>query len=114
MTLYCSAVPNSSLEAIEHYPASESGTIGKIKHGVFTLAGARYRCTASPVKHNLNFTPSFSIFLDTDNRAPFDAIVAALGADANTLMPAANYGFSTWFTWFEDRFGVSWQGAPRG
>lgn len=109
MRFYCSVVPNSSFEIFERYPAAEGGAVGPVKHAFFNLAGTRYRCTDSPVKHNFNFTPSFSIFLDTDDRAQFDAIVAALGAEAKTLIPPANYGFSTWFTWFEDRFGVSWQ-----
>ena len=109
MTLYSSAIPNSSFEVLERYPTAEGGVVGPVKHGVFTLAGTRYRCTDSPVKHKFKFTPSFSIFLDTDNRAQFDAIVEALAFGSKTLMPPANYGFSTWFTWFEDRFGVSWQ-----
>lgn len=109
MTLYCSAIPNSSFEVLERYPAGEGGTARPVKHAFLNLAGTRYRCTDSPVKHNFNFTPSFSIFLDIDDRAQFDAVVAALGTDAKTLMPPANYGFSSWFTWFEDRFGLSWQ-----
>jgi predicted 3-demethylubiquinone-9 3-methyltransferase (glyoxalase superfamily) len=24
-------------------------------------------------------------------------------------MPPGAYGFSTWFAWIQDRFGVSWQ-----
>ena len=57
MTPYCSAIPNSSFKVIERYPAGEDGAAGKVKHGVFTFAGTRYRCTDSPVKHNFNFTP---------------------------------------------------------
>jgi predicted 3-demethylubiquinone-9 3-methyltransferase (glyoxalase superfamily) len=109
MNLYCAVIPNSSFEILERYPAGAGAALGAVKHAFFTLAGTRYRCTDSPIKHEFSFTPSFSIFLDADSRAQFDALVAALAVAAKVLMPPANYGFSTWFTWFEDRFGVSWQ-----
>jgi predicted 3-demethylubiquinone-9 3-methyltransferase (glyoxalase superfamily) len=43
------------------------------------------------------------------SEAEFDEIAEELGKGGGVLMPPANYGFSRKFTWFNDRFGVSWQ-----
>ena len=42
MTLYCSAIPNSSFEVLERYAAAEGGAVGPVKHAFFNLAGTRY------------------------------------------------------------------------
>ena len=109
INLYCSAVPGSKIENIERFEEGLVGKAGTIKKALITVAGMGLMCFDSPVKHEFGFTPSFSIFVNADDREQFDAVLKALGEDSRPLMPPGNYGFSQWFTWFQDRFGVSWQ-----
>jgi predicted 3-demethylubiquinone-9 3-methyltransferase (glyoxalase superfamily) len=66
-------------------------------------------CSDSFVKHAFDFTPSSSIFVECDDEAMFERAFVALSKDGQVLMPPGNYGFSKWFGWCNDRFGVSWQ-----
>jgi len=75
----------------------------------FTVAGQSVMCVNSPVKHAFDFTPSISLFIECESEAELRRLAAALGDRGKELMPIANYGFSTLFSWVSDRFGVSWQ-----
>jgi predicted 3-demethylubiquinone-9 3-methyltransferase (glyoxalase superfamily) len=75
----------------------------------FTLAGRRFICIDSPVKHNFTFTPSMSMFVDFATAEELDAAFDKLSAGGSIFMPLDNYGFSERFGWLQDRFGVSWQ-----
>jgi predicted 3-demethylubiquinone-9 3-methyltransferase (glyoxalase superfamily) len=66
-------------------------------------------CIDSPVQHAFTMTPAISLFVDCDSREQLDGLVESLGAGGQALMPPGAYGFSTWFAWIQDRFGVSWQ-----
>ena len=66
-------------------------------------------CIDSFVEHAFTFTPSMSLFVDCDDRAQLDRAFERLSEQGKVLMPPAAYGFSTWFAWVQDRFGVSWQ-----
>jgi len=65
--------------------------------------------TDSPIPHAFTFTPSTSIFVECDTREQLDGAVEKLIDGGQALMPPGSYGFSTWFAWIQDRFGVSWQ-----
>jgi len=58
---------------------------------------------------NLHGTPSVSLFVECETQAEVDAVFGRLSEGGSVLMLPANYGFSTKFTWVNDRFGVSWQ-----
>jgi predicted 3-demethylubiquinone-9 3-methyltransferase (glyoxalase superfamily) len=75
----------------------------------FAFAGQSVMCIDSPVKHEFDFTPSFSFFVECESEEEIDRLVAALGEDGALLMPPDDYGFSRKFAWLNDRFGVSWQ-----
>jgi predicted 3-demethylubiquinone-9 3-methyltransferase (glyoxalase superfamily)/glutathione S-transferase len=109
MTLYASVIPQSRIESLVRYGRGEAGKEGRVKRAVLDLAGTRYMCFDSPVQHAFTFTPATSLFVEVDSREQFDAIFTLLGEGGQVLMPPDNYGFSSWFGWLQDRFGVSWQ-----
>ncbi|WP_219999912.1 VOC family protein [Halomonas sp. LBP4] len=57
----------------------------------------------------LTFTPSMSLFVESESEAELDEAFAQLSSGGEVLMPPDDYGFSARFTWLNDRFGVSWQ-----
>jgi predicted 3-demethylubiquinone-9 3-methyltransferase (glyoxalase superfamily) len=75
----------------------------------FTVAGQTVMCVDSPIKHAFGFTPSISLFVECESDEEIRRLAAALGEGGSVLMGLSNYGFSTLFTWVNDRFGVSWQ-----
>jgi predicted 3-demethylubiquinone-9 3-methyltransferase (glyoxalase superfamily) len=109
MKFYVSLFPGAAIETIERYGPGESGVEGSVKLASFQLAGQNFRCIDSSIKHAFSFTPSISIAVDCESVAELDATFAKLSAGGAVLMPPDNYGFSTWFGWATDRYGVSWQ-----
>jgi predicted 3-demethylubiquinone-9 3-methyltransferase (glyoxalase superfamily) len=109
MNDYIALFPDSRVQSIERYGAGQAGKEGTVKLATIELAGMRVMCIDSPVKHAFTFTPAISLFVDVDSRAELDRLYAALGQGGQTLMPPNSYGFSTWFAWVQDKYGVSWQ-----
>lgn len=109
MNFYVALFPDSKVTSITRYGPGEQGREGTVKFAEFELMSVRYACIDSPIKHNFSFTPSFSIRVEFDDRAQFDAVCDGLTMGGDFLMPPANYTFSSWFAWVQDRFGVSWQ-----
>lgn len=106
---YLSIFPGASLESIERYDAGEDGPEGTVKGATLRIGGTPYRVFDSPITHEFDFTPSISIWVDTEGVEQLDALAARLLEGGVALMPADNYGFSSRFAWVQDRFGVSWQ-----
>lgn len=109
MNLYVSLFPGSRIDSLNKYGAGEQGAEGTVQLATFTLAGQTVMCIDSPAKHAFTFTPSFSFFVDVTSGEELERLAAILGEGGGVLMPLDNYGFSQRFTWFNDRFGVSWQ-----
>jgi predicted 3-demethylubiquinone-9 3-methyltransferase (glyoxalase superfamily) len=109
MGFYVTLFPQSRIVSVERYGAGEAGAEGSVKHAVFDLCTTRYRCIDSPVKHAFTFTPSFSLFVEFDSQEQLQAALIPLSERGQILMPAGSYGFSRYFAWIQDRFGVSWQ-----
>lgn len=109
MNIYVSLFPGSRIVSLERYGPGEPGQERTVKRAVFELCGLRLVCIDSPVPHAFTFTPAISLFVDCDNRQELDHAFQRLSAEGQVLMPPAAYGFSTWFAWVQDRFGVSWQ-----
>lgn len=110
MNLYASVFKDAHIVSIDRYGAGEpGGTDGSVKRAEMIVAGQRLQCIDSAVKHGFSFTPAFSLFVDCDSEAELRAIHDVLSNGGAVLMPLDNYGFSDLFTWFNDRFGVSWQ-----
>lgn len=109
MNFYVSLFPNSRIVSIDRYGPGEPGKEGTVKIAVFELSSTRLICIDSPAQHAFTFTPSVSLFVDCDRREELDRLFASLSAEGQVLMPPDSYGFSRWFAWVQDRFGVSWQ-----
>lgn len=109
MKLYVSLFRNAEIKQIERYGPGEPGREGTVKRAEFTVAGQSVICIDSPVKHGFTFTPSVSLFVECESETELDDLYRDLSQNGGVLMPPANYGFGTKFTWLNDRFGVSWQ-----
>lgn len=109
MNFYTSLIEDSSITNIARYGANESGDEGTVMQATFTLKGQEFMCIDSNVKHQFDFTPSFSIFLTCDTEEELETIYEKLSEGGQALMPLGDYGFSKKFGWLNDRFGVSWQ-----
>jgi predicted 3-demethylubiquinone-9 3-methyltransferase (glyoxalase superfamily) len=109
MNFYTSLIEDSSITNIARYGANESGDEGTVMQATFTLKGQEFMCIDSNVKHQFDFTPSFSIFLTCDTEEELEFIYGKLSEGGQALMPLGDYGFSKRFGWLNDRFGVSWQ-----
>jgi predicted 3-demethylubiquinone-9 3-methyltransferase (glyoxalase superfamily) len=100
---------NGEIVSVTRYGPGEPGAEGSIKRADFTLAGQHVICIDSAVKHGFTFTPAMSLFVECSSETELDQVFAELSANGKVLMPPGNYGFSSRFTWINDRFGVSWQ-----
>ncbi|MDX8342188.1 VOC family protein [Rossellomorea sp. YZS02] len=109
MNFYTSLIEDSAITNIVRYGANESGDEGTVMQATFTLKGQEFMCIDSNVKHQFDFTPSFSIFLTCDTEEELETIYGKLIEGGQALMPLGDYGFSKKFGWLNDRFGVSWQ-----
>jgi len=109
MTFYRSLFTDAEVVSLTKYGPEGPGAEGSVMHAIFTLAGQRFMCIDSAVKHAFGFTPAMSLWVDCADAAELDRLYAALSADGQVLMAVGNHGFSTRFGWVNDRFGVSWQ-----
>ncbi|AYV48896.1 VOC family protein [Caulobacter flavus] len=109
LDFYVSVFPGSVVEEVELYGPAGPGPQGTIKTASFTIGDQSVMCSDSFVKHRFDFTPSFSFFVTCTTPDEVDRLAGVLGEGGGVLMPPGNYGFSPWFAWVSDRFGVSWQ-----
>jgi predicted 3-demethylubiquinone-9 3-methyltransferase (glyoxalase superfamily) len=106
---YVSLIPNSAIESLELYGPGQAGKEGSVRRASALLAGSRFLFIDSPAPHDFGFTPAISLFADFDSKEHLESVASVLGTGGVMLMPPANYGFSQWFCWLQDKWGVSWQ-----
>lgn len=109
MNYYTSVFKNSKIVKIEFYGAGEQGKEGTVKNAEFFIGDEHFLCFDSAVRHDFDFTPSLSIFVDCENDSEICETFKLLSYGGEVLMPLDNYGFSKKFGWVNDQFGVSWQ-----
>jgi predicted 3-demethylubiquinone-9 3-methyltransferase (glyoxalase superfamily) len=109
MNFYCTVFPDSRIVRITRYAAGMPGPEGTVMTAEFTLGEQRFLAADSPIRHQWDFTPGISIFVDCKSAEELDAAFAALAEDGRVYMPIDNYGFSQRFGWVGDKFGVTWQ-----
>lgn len=102
MQAYVRAFPDSRIEAIERYEATE-GPAGTVKHGRFVLAGQTLTAMDSPIDHGFTFDEGLSLQVMCDGQAEVDGYWAVL-SEGGRQGPCG---------WLTDRFGLSWQVVPR-
>jgi predicted 3-demethylubiquinone-9 3-methyltransferase (glyoxalase superfamily) len=109
MNFYVSLFKGAVIDSVERWAPGEQGREGSMKRGMFRVAGHDLVAFDSPVKHEFDFTPSMSLFVECESEDELDAAYAKLSEGGKALMPLGDYGFSKKFGWINDRFGVSWQ-----
>ena len=109
INFYVDLIPNSRIETIQRYGDSNPDFAESIMAATVSIGGQSVRVFDSPIKHNFDFTPSFSLFVECESEEEIKTIASALEEGGKVLMPLDSYDFSTQFAWIEDRFGVSWQ-----
>ena len=109
MTFYTSLFDDGRILAITRFGPEGPGAAGTVQRASFSLAGQEFLCTDSPAVHDFSFTPSFSVWIETESEDEIQRLFAALGDGGAQLMPLDDYGFSRRFGWVNDRYGVSWQ-----
>jgi predicted 3-demethylubiquinone-9 3-methyltransferase (glyoxalase superfamily) len=114
MNFYVSLFKDGRVTDITRYGPNEAGAEGSVMRATFSLAGRDFMCIDSPAKHGFTFTPSISLFVQSDSEAEVDTLFARLSDGGSVMMPLAAYPFSKKFGWAADRFGVSWQIFLRG
>lgn len=99
---YTSLIPGSEVHWFSTLPAeSPSGPAGSVKIASFTLGDQRYMAfEATPIS---NFNHSFSIMVECDTQEEIDRLWNAL----------TDGGVEEHCGWLKDRWGLSWQIAPK-
>ncbi|AOV07967.1 VOC family protein [Sporosarcina ureilytica] len=109
MNYYTSLIEESEITSIVRYGANEPGDEGTVMQATFSLKGQAFMCIDSNIKHEFDFTPSFSIYITCETEEEIDELYNKLADGGQALMPLGDYGFSKKFGWINDKFGVSWQ-----
>ena len=109
LTFYTSLFVDGRVLELSRFGPDGPGAEGTVLRARFALAGQEFLCTDSPPVHDFTFTPSFSIWVETESEQELTRLFAALGEGGAELMPLGDYGFSRRFGWLNDRYGVSWQ-----
>ena len=99
---YTSLIPGSAVQWVSGLPAeSPSGPAGSVKIAAFSLGDQRYMAIeAGPLDA---FNHSFSIMVECDTQAEIDHLWDALREGGKIEQCG----------WLRDRWGLSWQIAPR-
>jgi predicted 3-demethylubiquinone-9 3-methyltransferase (glyoxalase superfamily) len=109
LDLYGEVFEDFELIEMSRYGADEGGPEGTVKVAKFHLAGGNFSCADSPVRHEWDFTPGVSLWIECDDTDELQRLFDRLSDGGTVFMPLDNYGFSTRFGWVGDRFGVTWQ-----
>ncbi|MGP4072733.1 VOC family protein [Piscibacillus sp. B03] len=109
LNFYTNLIEDSQINEIIRSGKDDQGEEDLIMRAVFMLKDQEFICMDSSIKHEFDFTPSFSIFLECDSEDEIEELFQKLSAGGNVLMPLDQYDFSRKFGWLNDRFGVSWQ-----
>ncbi len=109
LDFYLLVFPGAVAEDVVRYDETGPGPAGTLRMARLKLADQTILLNDSPIRHAFTFTPSVSMFVECGSADEVRQLGDALKEGGAELMPAANYGFSSFFTWVSDRFGVSWQ-----
>jgi len=114
---YVSAFPDARILDTHHYPDEvpdfQREFAGEVLGVEFELAGTRFvginAGSQFPVNPSISFMLNFDPSRDPAAREHLDALWERLSDGGETLMPLADYDFSSHYGWLNDRYGVSWQ-----
>lgn len=109
MNFYTSLFDDSEIKSIIHYQAEENGREGTVRDAVFYLNGQEFMCIDTAYKHDFNFTPSISFFVECKSEVEIDKLYQAFTEEGKVFMVLGAYDFAEKYAWVQDKFGVSWQ-----
>ena len=90
-----------NVTVIENTPSGDSELVS------FELAGLEFKAiSAGPY---FKFNPSISLMVACESVEEVNTKRKALVEGGSELMPLGEYPFSKWYSWVQDRFGLSWQ-----
>jgi predicted 3-demethylubiquinone-9 3-methyltransferase (glyoxalase superfamily) len=107
--LYQNVFASTEIVSMKKYEAGGAGPEGTIEVATISIEGQHVKCIDSPIKHEFDFTPSFSFFVECESEAQLKERFEKLSVDGKVMMPINNYGFSQQFGWVSDQYGISWQ-----
>jgi len=100
--LYTTVFPGASVDGVLRHDGSGADPATSIAHAQFAIDGQRIMAMDS-VRSDAAFTEAVSLLVNCEDQAEVDRLWSALSA-----VPEAEA-----CGWLKDRFGVSWQIAPR-
>lgn len=101
---YTSLLDNSRITATQTLEGTPSGDTESVS---FELAGQPFMAiSAGPY---FKFNPSLSLMVQCSSKEEVDKLWHELSKDGKVLMELAEYPYSKWYGWLEDRYGLSWQ-----
>tara|TARA_R100000306_G_C4324390_1_gene116884 strand:- start:90 stop:638 length:549 start_codon:yes stop_codon:yes gene_type:complete len=100
---------NSEIIDVQRYGKDGSAKDGTIMKATFKLNGKEFICSDSPIKHEWDFTPGVSNWVECESDEELKKFFEKLSENGKVMMPIDNYGFCQKFSFVEDKFGVSWQ-----
>ena len=109
MNFYVGLFDNSKIVEVQRHPEGGPAKEGSIFFARFELNGSQFACSDSYIKHEWDFSPAVSNWVDCSSEEELEKLFAQLSSGGQVMMPIGNYGFSQKFSWVEDRFGISWQ-----
>jgi len=109
MNFYVRAFPDARIVSIERHAAGGTDAAGAVRLGIFELLGQRIMCADGAVRHEFDFTPSMSLFVESTSEAEMKSLPDRLSPEGKFLTPPGDYGFWKRFAWLQDRHGVTWQ-----
>jgi predicted 3-demethylubiquinone-9 3-methyltransferase (glyoxalase superfamily) len=104
INFYTSLFEDSKISQLEKYKEGEGDVVGRVKFGAFTLAGENFIAMDSGFDHKFDFNEAISFFVDCKDQAEVDKYWNKLTADG---------GVESQCGWLKDKYGMSWQIAPR-
>src|SRR4051812_14577249 len=78
MTFYTSLFDDGRIVDVTRYGPEGPGPEGTVLMARFSLAGQDFLCNDTFVTHGFDFTPSFSIWIETESEQELERLFAAL------------------------------------
>ncbi len=101
---YISLFENSKLISTRVIENTPSGNAELVR---FELSGQEFESISTGPYFDLN--PSISLMVACDSVEEVNEKWKALLAGGKELIPLGEYPFSKWYSWVQDRYGVTWQ-----
>lgn len=104
---YESIFSEFQVENIQYH--EQENMIGKVMLATIKIGKQAFKVSDSPAVHDWDFSPAISFYIECSTEEEIKDLTDKLADGGKLHMPLANYGFSTLFSWVQDKFGINWQ-----